>query len=528
MRRMIAIAVHYLAAPLILTMGLSFYGCGDSASVNPVVELASLTVKPGTLQPSFNGATTQYKADLADNITSVTVTAQPAVAGDSVTINGETTTSRSIALGAAGTTTPVNIVVSEADTNSRTYTLLLTKASLTGNNSLRRLSISSGALVPGFDADTLSYQVSVASSVGSLRITPTLDDPAATMTVNGQAANSGQAQTIPLRDPGLSTIFTIAVTAQDGTPKTYTMVVSRAALGGNNDLQRLTVSEGRLDPSFSEDRTSYSVRVGGRVDSITVTAAPEDTKARLTINGLGTNSRSISLPAGPSRTEVQVIVTAPNGAAKTYFINVDREALSSDNNLETLTVTPGPLNPAFTSGTLAYEVEVATGISSVEVSATKSDSNAVISGSLPNQGRATIPLDGPGTSKTVSIIVTAPNGDSKRYTITVNRLAPSTDSTLSSLTVSAGALNPSFAPGTPAYTVNVASAVDSITVSATKSDPEAVMSALGKTIANAGDPTGSVTVPLGLGTNTSIAITVIAENRVSRNTYTVTVSRPSR
>jgi hypothetical protein len=431
MRRIFATAGPYLVTLLVFTLGLSVYGCSDSGSVSPVVELASLSVTPGTLQPSFSGSNTEYTVDLSNNVTSVTVTAQPAVAGDSVTINGAATTSRSIDLGEAGTTTPVTVVVSESGTNSRTYTVLFRKASLTGNNSLRSLSISPGSLEPGFNANTLSYEVSVASNVTSLRVTPTLADPAATITVNGQTAASGQAQTIPLRDPGLTTILTITVTAQ-------------------------------------------------------------------------------------------------NGSQKPYFITVNRTAQSSDNNLERLTVTPGSLDPSFASGTLAYEVEVATGITSVEVSATKSDPNAVISGSLPNQGRATILLDGPGTSKTVSITVTAPNGNRKTYTVIVTRLAPSTDSKLSNLAVSAGSLNPGFAAGTLNYTVDVASSVDTITVSAIKSDPNAVMSSSGGVIAPPGDPTGSVSVPLGLGTSTSTTIAVTAEDRVTTKTYRITVNRPSR
>ena len=431
MGRIFATAGPYLVTLLVFTLGLSAYGCSDSGSVSPVVELASLSVTPGTLQPSFSGSNTEYTVDLSNNVTSVTVTAQPAVAGDSVTINGQATTSRSIDLGEAGTTTPVNVVVSESGTNSRTYTVLFRKASLTGNNSLRSLSISPGSLEPEFNANTLSYEVSVASSVNSIRVTPTLADPAATITVNGQTTSSGQAQTIPLRDSGLTTILTITVTAQ-------------------------------------------------------------------------------------------------NGSQKPYFITVNRTAQSSDNNLERLMVTPGSLDPSFVSGTLAYTVEVATGITSVEVSATKSDPNAVISGSLPNQGRATILLDGPGTSKTVSITVTAPNGNRKTYTVIVTRLAPSTDSNLSSLTVSSGSLNPGFAAGTLNYTVDVASSVDTITISAVKSDPNAVMSASGRVIAPQGDPTGSVTATLGLGTSTSIAITVTAEDRVTTKTYRITVNRPSR
>lgn len=532
MGRPFTITMQYLASFFILTMGLSVYGCSDSASVNPVVELAGLTVTsgttPATLQPSFNPATTNYTVDLSTNVTSVTVTAQPAVADDSVTINGEATTSRAIALGGAGTTTPVNVVVSESGTNSRTYTVLLTKADLTGNNSLRSLSILPGSLNPRFNANTLSYEVAVASTVNSMRVTPTVDDPAATMTVNGQPAISGQAQTITLNGAGSNTFINIVVTAQNSTPKTYTVVVSRAALGGNNNLQSLTVSPSRLDPEFSTSRTSYTVSVGGRVDSITVTAEPQDTNARMTISGQETRSRSIPLPVGPSSTEIQVIVTAPNGIPKTYFITVNRAALSADNNLEALSVSPGTLDPPFSAGTTQYTVEVATDVTSVNVVATKSDPNAMISRDIPNGGQANISLDGPGTSKNVSIIVTAPNGTSKTYGITVHRLAPSTDSNLANLTVSAGTLNPGFSSGTLSYTVTVPASVDSMTVTATKSDGNSVMSSPGSVIAPAGVSTGSVSSSLGLGATTQFTITVIAQDGVATRPYTVNVFRDSR
>jgi len=527
MGRIFTIAMQYLVTLFILTLGLSWYGCSDSASVTPVVELASLTVTPGTLQPSFSGGTTQYKVELANNVTSVTVTAQPAVAGDSVTINGQATTSRPIALGESGTTTPVDIVVSESGTNSRTYTVLLTKASLTGNNSLRSLSVSPGPLEPGFSADTLSYEVDVASTVTSIRVTPTLDDSAATMTVNGQTATSGQALTIPLRDPGLTTVLTITVTAQNGTPKTYTVVASRASLGGNNNLESLTVSPGSLTPAFSASRTSYRVSVGGRVESITVTAASDDTAARMTINGVTVRSgqaRSISLGPNGSSTEIQVTVTAQNGSQKGYFITVNREALSSDNNLETLTVSPGTLDPAFSPGTLAYTVEVASRVTSVTLTATKSDPNAVISGDVPNGGQATIPLDGPGTTKNVSITVTAPDGNVKSYTVAVTRRPPSSNNDLAALTVTPGSLSPGFSPNTLNY--DVISSAGSLTVSATKADPDAVMS--GSVAAGTGVPTGTATIPLGgPGTTTRISITVRAPNGASQ-TYAITVSRPFR
>src|SRR5574337_1749455 len=118
----VTVVRQYLTAILLIVIGLMASGCGSTATVNPVVELASLTVSPGTLQPAFTGGTTQYNVPLTSDVMSVRVTAQPAVAGDTVTINGQATASSVIPLAAAGTTTPVSIVVSESSTNSRTYT----------------------------------------------------------------------------------------------------------------------------------------------------------------------------------------------------------------------------------------------------------------------------------------------------------------------------------------------------------------------------------------------------------------------
>ncbi len=66
--RTVTVAGQYLAATFLIVMGLIASGCGDSATVNPVVELASLTVDPGTLQPGFSGGTIQYRVDVTTDI----------------------------------------------------------------------------------------------------------------------------------------------------------------------------------------------------------------------------------------------------------------------------------------------------------------------------------------------------------------------------------------------------------------------------------------------------------------------------
>ncbi|MDF0667755.1 MAG: cadherin-like beta sandwich domain-containing protein [Nitrospira sp.] len=528
----VTVVRQYLTAVLLIAIGLIAFGCGDKATVNPVVELASLTVTTGTttatLQPPFTGGTTEYNVNLTSDVTSVRVTAQPAVAGDTVTINGQATTSSVIPLGAAGTTTPVSIVVSESNTNSRTYTVLLVRAGPNGNNSLQSLTVSPGTLAPTFDPNLQTYTVDVANNIGSITVTPTLSDPAATMTVNGQATNSGQARTITLSPAGQDTAIPIVVTAQNNSTKIYTVTVSRG-VSSNNNLQSLILSPGTLN--FSPNITSYTVNVASNATSVVVTPTLQDATASMTVDGQGTNSgqaRTIPLGAPGSNTLILIIVTAQNGAQKTYSVNVHRAALSANNNLQALTVSPGSLSPAFDASTVNYAVTVGSNVANVTVLATKADPNAVMSGDVTAAtgtatGQATIQLGGPGTTTPVLISVTAPNGSSKTYRINVTRALSSNDN-LSALSVTEGSLVPGFAPGTTTYAVDVPWNVGSVTVSATKSDSNAVLSG---SIADpgVGQATGQATIQLGApGTSTPVTITVTAPNGNSQ-TYSVTVNR---
>jgi hypothetical protein len=530
-----SVAQAHLATVLLVTISVAAYGCADSATVNPEVELASLTITPGTLQPTFKRSTTQYSVDLTSNITSVTVSAQPAVSGDSVTINGVATTSRVITLEPAGSTTPVSIVVSESGSNSRTYTVLLNRAGLAGNNSLQSLSVSPGTLAPTFDANLLSYTVDVINNISDVMVTPTLQDPIATVTVNGQPVASGQTQSVSLNGAGSITLINIVVTAQNGTEKTYLVTVSRG-ISSNANLQSLTISPGTLSPPFSAGTVGYTVNVASAVASVVLTPTLQDAAATMTVNGTPTNSgeaRTITLNAAgavPSNTFINIIVTSENQVSqKNYVVVVTRAALG-DNNLSTLTITPGSLIPSFTPNGTDYAVNVATNVTEVTITATKAIANSVMligSVTVPAgtaSGQETFTLNGPGTPTNITISVTAPNGGTpKTYTVIVNRAA-SSDNNLSALTVSSGTLDPVFAPGTLPYTVDVATDVTQVNVTATKADPNAILSG---SIADpgAGQATGQATIQLdGPGTTTPVTITVTAPNGEFK-TYTITVNR---
>jgi Cadherin-like beta sandwich domain len=293
-------------------------------------------------------------------------------------------------------------------------------------------------------------------------------------------------------------------------------------------LSSLSVSEPGLQPAFSSAITTYTLHVPPTVASVTVTATPENSSTNITIDGTPTRNRSVDLNPQGQNTAIIITLTEQSGSQSSYVITVHRD----NNILSNLTVSSGSLTPGFSPGTLNYTVDVATGVSSLTVTATVQDSNASLmingQGISSGQPREISPLAPPGSDTLITILVRTPSGAEKTYRVTVRRPLPSSDASLSNLTVTAGTLNPGFAAGTLNYTVTVPASVDSLTVTATKSDPNAGMSASGAEIAPAGVATGSVSSSLGLGTTTLFTITVIAQDGVSTRPYTITVFRDAR
>jgi hypothetical protein len=279
-------------------------------------------------------------------------------------------------------------------------------------------------LTPAFSASQPNYTVNVATSVGSVAVTARKSDPNAVMSGSvtaGVGQATGQA-TIPLGGTPSSTIVSIIVTAPNGSRNTYIVTVNRAALGGNNNLQNLTVEPGSLAPTFTPGERRYRVNVADTVASVVVTAQPQDAGAVVSINNQPTTTGlSVLLGAPGSDTPIDIDVTAPNGNPRTYTVIVRRAAFipSGNNNLSALAVSAGALIEPFDAGTLNYTVTApASTTTDTTVTATVADSTATltINGSPATSGvpSASIPIPA-----SISIVVTAENLTTKTYTITI-------------------------------------------------------------------------------------------------------------
>jgi Cadherin-like beta sandwich domain len=289
---------------------------------------------------------------------------------------------------------------------------------------LSSLTVNTGSLHPAFSSNIANYTVDVATSVSSVTVTARPQNADASMTLNGEATAPDQARTITLESAG-NTPIPIVVTAVNGSQNTYIVTVRRAAPGGNNNLQSLTVSPGALTPSFNASRLVYTVNVASTVGSVTVTAQPQDSGATVSIDGQPTTSQSVSLGAAGSSTEILIEVMAPNGSLKTYAVTVNRAAIvpSGNNNLSGLVVSAGPLAPPFDAGTTSYDVQAPIGTADTTVTATVADSTATltINGSPATSGVASASIPLALGANPISIVVAAENGTSKSYTVTITR-----------------------------------------------------------------------------------------------------------
>ena len=228
------------------------------------------------------------------------------------------------------------------------------------------------------------------------------------------------------------------------------------------------------------------------------------------------NSSATNSGGGVAQTETfmktqEFVALLNNGPAPNHAYTRDLELINNgypifgwDATLSNLMVSKGELTPAFNSDIYDYSVDVTYNVSSIIITATANHENATVSGDGAKQLAVGANL--------FTITVTAENGvTTLDYTVTVNRAEPSTDATLSSLTISEGEFTPAFNSDIFEYTVDVAYTVTAVRFIATATHSKAIV---------AGDGLKQLATGANLFT-----ITVTAEDGVAKLDYAVTVNR---
>lgn len=240
------------------------------------------------------------------------------------------------------------------------------------------------------------------------------------------------------------------VSASDGVADISVGTVSYSAtiaapMSTDNALKSLTVSNATISPAFSAGTTSYTAEVPFSVSWLELSAAANDSKAKVSIN-----SPNLT-PNGT--TKVTVTVTAENGSTKTYTISVKRAqdpnyTASGNNDLSGISVDGFLLSPVFSAENTKYVIWLPYETESVTVSGTAADSKA----SVNVEGGSNLLA---GQDNEIKVICTAENGTAKTYTVIAKRAAAH-DGSVDEPTVTPDstdtpeATEPSVAPTEPA------------------------------------------------------------------------------
>ena len=423
---------------------------------------------------TFVSATTEYKTRVLTNVEMLTVTADATDDGAVVTLprdqNGNEPGNQVFLRKGALTTFTVR-VTAEDPTSAMTYTVKVYRnsvatADLSTNADLTRLSLSSGTLSPSFKKDTLAYEATVGSAVDKVTVSYSLSDTrgaADAVVTPAGVGTSVDDNVVTLAAHGVDTIITVIVTPESGIDdvKRYAITVYRTRIAPSADasLDELVVGSTTLTAATTPIPSMHNETVLTGTESVTVTATAtaEDNGATVDISP----ASPVDLTAG-EKTLITITVTAEDGTTTSeYTVNVYRQRaeLSEDATLSALSVSGGPLSPAFTSDRMEYNARVGSDVDKVTLSYTPTDNMGGVSGELSaTESNGTIDcdgsntcevngmevtLDGSGSETIISLAVTPEAGagmddvNVETYMITVYRERPNleTDSSLSAFSV---------------------------------------------------------------------------------------------
>jgi hypothetical protein len=222
---------------------------------------------------------------------------------------------------------------------------------------LSNLTVSAGALSPGFASGTTGYGVSVGTSVASITVTPTASKGAsAAIRVNGIVVNSGSTSG-PIALSNGTTTITIVVTAPDNTTtRTYTLTVTKGGAAAIATAYTLTAPSPASGVVGAASGNFTVTPNGPYTGAITITPSGGSLSAPVTLN-FSNSSTAKTFTITPTAAGRVTLTPANNGsltdpAAVTYTAYVPGTLRNSSWNY------PNPVNFTKTDKTtIAYTVE---------------------------------------------------------------------------------------------------------------------------------------------------------------------------
>jgi hypothetical protein len=395
---------------------------------------------------------------------------------------------------------------SQAGNKGEEYTIRITRQVADTNNNLGNLIVIDNAtgnsllLQPLFESPITKYTIDLTDfpDVNEIRIT------AVSQSAKAKSVEGTGVFTLKTALGESSEIFSITVTAENGSKKVYSITVIRnvkpeddisvntVSFVGSDGINYLGTAQDALT-KFELGTKKYTITIPYSVDNANLTIINNN---GATVHGNGNyvlNSNKI--------VEFRIISQSGNYTSDTYVIEVIKELPSNDSTLSNLTV-DGVQIEGFDPEITSYEMSVAfEDISFFNIGATANDEKAKVIGDL---GRISLSSG----VNTVNITVTAEDGSSQTYSIVVSRL--SKDNTLLSLSVENYTITPNFDVNELTYTLEVPFTVPTVNVLAVANSKATI--------------TGTGHKALSAGENI-IEVYVTSEQGIKGETYTLVVTK---
>src|SRR6185437_6155035 len=260
--------------------------------------------------------------------------------------------------------------------------------------------------------------------------------------------------------------------------------------------------------------------------TISVVPVTNDAGATVTVNGSAVTSGALSAPIALNlgANTITVVATAQDGTTVLNYIITVTRLQSSNAKLSSINIRPyAVLTEVPGPGYKNYTALVGFSKTSAGVLASTSDSLATftVNGVPATSGVVSDPVPMNVGDNTITIVVTAQDGSTATYIITVTRQL-SADVQLSSINIKPYApLTEVAGPGDKNFTASVSNDVTSAGILAVTGDSNATF-----TVNGVAATSGTVSTPIALNEGDNIfTIVVTAQDGVTTGTYIVTVTR---
>jgi hypothetical protein len=417
-----------------------------------------------------------------------------------LTINGFTLNQVTLAPPIGGSATAVICATGPDHTTISTYDVVVIREAL-----LSDLLVSSGTISPAFQGGVSNYSIYVPETTTSVTIAPQKSASCASFVINGKNVSK-----LALKPPaGGSATAKIDCTGTGfAITQSYYITVYRI-----EPVTSIKSSSGTLSPSFSMSKGAYTVNVAANVASVTITPQKGTSCATLKMDGVLTDSETLTnttLPIGCSKL-VTITTTAVNGQLFSYTVTVNHLAL-----LKGITLPAGyTLAPAFAVTTFDYNLTTTlpATVSSFKVTAVKGPGEKSMK--INGKSASTYTLSPAIGGAAKASIVVSDGKTSQTYTLTVHR-----DPLITALGTTAGVYTTTFDPTVLNYAVNLPADTTGTTISVT----QAATGIQGVTMNSAQVTSLPVTVSAPGGA-TKVTIVATATDGKTKVTYNVTVCR---